>query len=280
MDKDLDKEVELSIIVINYNTYDLTCSCIQSVIEHTKGIAYELILVDNSSTECDPSLFESRFPIIRLIRSDRNLGFAKGNNLGISQARGAYILLLNSDAFLQDNRLLPCLSYLSTHPRVGVVTTKLVFPDGRVQSTCQRFPSVWYNLLELIRFQKVFPKLGAELLLGPFFDYQKEVKVDWTWGAFFMFRKSLLEQLPSYKLYDDFFMYGEDMWWCWDIKKLGFDIVFLPGGHIIHLMGASSGPKKVEMEKNRKAFMQANYSWTRRMAVYLSELLVRKIRFK
>ena len=147
--------------------------------------------------------------------------------------------------------------------------SKLVYPDGRVQSNCQRFPNIFYNLLELLRFQKLFPKWGGRLLLGSFFDYSEQIDVDWTWGAFFMFPKTILSKMPGNKLFDGFFMYCEDMWWCWDIKKCGYKICFLPQGQVIHFVGGSLGPKNEESEKNLKFFIKSNYSVQKRLLIQI-----------
>lgn len=266
--------MQVSVIIVNYNTFALTCACIRSVITHTSGLEYEIIVVDNASSECAPSLFKAQFPNIRLVSSNENLGFAKGNNLGIRHATGKHILLLNSDTELQNNVIVSCSRYLDEHPNVGVVTTTLVYPNGHIQSTCQRFPNVLYNVLELLRFQKFFPKWGGRLLLGPFFDYKETVSIDWTWGAFFMFPQSVLEKLPKQKLFDDFFMYGEDMWWCWEIKKMGYATVYHPVGKVVHHMGGSSGPKSREMEKNRQLFIRANANLLKRGSIMILEKLL------
>lgn len=263
--------MDLSIIIVNYNTFMLTCQCIESIVAYVHTPKYEIVLVDNASTECDPNLFKERFPFITVVRSATNVGFAKGNNLGINSAHGEVLLLLNSDTILQDDCISRCYDFLKSHPKIGAVTTKLVYPDRRVQSNCQRFPNVLYNLIELFRLQKFFPKWGGRMLLGPFFDYKTAAKVDWVWGAFMMMPKRVVSEMPEGKLFDGFFMYGEDMWWCWDTKILGYDVMFLPVGEVIHLVGASAGPKSLEMGKNRRLFLEAKYSPSRRRCVRLVE---------
>lgn len=263
--------MDVSVIIINYNTFQLTCTCIESVIKYSQGFQYEIILVDNASSECNPNDFLTRFPSIILVKSDVNDGFSKGNNRGIEVAKGKYILLLNSDTELTSNAILPCLEYLQQNKKTAVVTTKLIYPDGKIQHTCQRFPNIVYNLLEKIRFQKFFPRLGGKLMLGPFFSYNETVKIDWTWGAFFMFPKNILNQLPNQKLNDAFFMYCEDVKWCWDFHELGYDIVFLPHGGVIHYMGGSSGPKNEQMKLNHITFLKENYSFLKRWCVNLFE---------
>lgn len=266
----------VSIVIINYNTFQLTCNCIESIYTKCKEGDFEIILVDNASTECNPDLFIEKFANLILIKSDVNVGFAKGNNLGIQVAKGEYILLLNSDTELINDAIRPCEEYLKKYINVGVVTTKLRFPDGKIQSTCQRFPNVIYNILELLRFQKFFPKLGGRLLLGGFFDYKTSVKVDWTWGAFFMFPARILKEFPEQKLYDKFFMYCEDMKWCLDIKKLGYTIDYIPDGEVIHYMGASAGAKKPLMIQNHEILMKENFGKLHRKLIVLVEKILQK----
>jgi len=267
--------VAVSIIIINYNTFQLTSNCIASIYQECIGMSFEIILVDNASTECEPSSFKSKFPDIVLIESPENVGFSKGNNLGIEVAKGEYILLLNSDTEMKNDAISPCVQYLKDNTKVGVVTTKLRYPSGEIQSTCQRFPNVMYNLLELVRFQKIFPTLGGKLLLANFFDYHSIVKVDWTWGAFFMFPKAILKQLPNQKLHDDFFMYCEDMQWCLDMRKIDKEVHYIPNGEVIHYMGASKGAKKPLMIKNHETLMNSNFSYIHRVLIIIAEKLLK-----
>lgn len=252
----------VSIIIVNYNTYQLTCNCIESIYQKCTEIDLEIILVDNASKECNPDLFLEKFPEIILIKSEENVGFSKGNNLGVDVAVGEYILLLNSDTILINDSISICVNYLMKNTDVAVVTTKLLFEDGRVQSVAQRFPNIFWNILELLRFQKIFPKLGGKLLMGGFFDYQTELEIDWTWGAFFMFPKFLLKKIPNGKLNDDFFMYCEDMLWCWNFKKIGYKIMYIPYGEVFHIFGGTSsvGYRKAQLKVNHKLFITQNYS--------------------
>ena len=252
----------VSIIIVNYNTFQLTCNCIESVYQKCIGIDFEIILVDNASQECNPNIFLEKFPAIKLISSSENVGFSKGNNLGIAVAQGEYILLLNSDTELVNDAISICVNYLKTHSDVAVVTTKLMFEDGRAQSVAQLFPNIIWNMLELLRFQKFFPKIGNRLLMGGFFDYKTELEIDWTWGAFFMFPKYLLKKIPNQKLNDDFFMYCEDMLWCWNFKKIGYKIMYIPYGEVFHIFGGTSsiGYRKAQLKINHNLFITQNYS--------------------
>lgn len=269
--------MEVSVIIVNYNTFDLTCLSIQSVIEKTNGLTYEIIVVDNASDEISPQEFKNKFPEIQLIVNSANEGFAKGNNLGIVRATGEYIILLNSDAMLKNNAIAICRNSLQQHPSVGAMAARLEYPDGRIQHNCQRFPSIKYKLIELLRLQKIISKKrGGRLLLGPFFDYNDFIYVDWIWGTFFMFPRSILKQMPEHRLPDEFFMYGEDVQWCMEFNKLGYLIAFNPTSHVIHYMGKSGGAKSELMKSNMDTIMRKYYSFFNRKIIdWLDWLLIK-----
>ncbi|MEO6719862.1 MAG: glycosyltransferase family 2 protein [Ferruginibacter sp.] len=236
----------LSIIVINYNTFTLTCNCIESVHQKLTGVDYEIVLVDNASRECDPLLFSVKFPTIKLISSLVNTGFAGGNNLGILHATGDYILLLNSDTELINNSPKMCLDHLAQHPKTGIVTCQLHYPDGRIQYNCRRFRTIGWELLEVIPLYKLLPKEKRErLMLHHYFDHQSFAVCDWVWGTFMLFPKSIIQQLPQKKLSEDFFMYCEDVLWCWEFKRLGYEIHFLPEAKVMHVHKGSSAIDKL-----------------------------------
>jgi len=253
--------LDLSIIIINYNTIDLTTNCIKSINEKVLGIRYEIIVVDNASAE--PNTKESLIILdfVRYIQSNNNLGFAKGNNLGIEHAKGEYVLLLNSDTELINDAVAISHEFIKKDSSIGVVSAQLQYPDGRIQDSCNRFPSIRYLLFERLRLFKLFPKkIADKILLGPFFDHQSKVQPDWVWGTFFMFPKSLLKKLPNNKLADDFFMYCEDIQWGLDIRQLGYNIQFLPEAKVTHYVGGSSENSRKHIEKNRKILVKKYYN--------------------
>lgn len=236
----------VSVIIINYNTFQLTSNCIATVINYTKKTPYEIILVDNASTECDPQEFKKIFPSVFLITSKSNIGFAGGNNLGIDYAKGNIILLLNSDTYLKNDSISLCASKLAENNSIGVVGCKMVFPNGKLQHTARKFRTIQWELLDLFRFVLyVIPyKKRAHLMLGRYFKADFDTNCDWLNGAFFMFRKQLLYQLPGNKLDDRFFMYGEDHLWCLQIAQLGYRHLFVSNSEIVHINSGSTDRKK------------------------------------
>jgi hypothetical protein len=233
--------IDVSIIIINYNTFHLTCKCIESVLRFTGNIQYEIILVDNASTERDPDEFQQLFPQVIVIKNKLNIGFAKGNNEGIKIAKGNTILLLNSDAEVHDNVISELHKTLYTLPNVGVITCKLVYSNSNVQHQCGRFPSILLQILELLRFQKLLSKRTREkIFLGGFFDHHHSTYPDWIWGTFFMFKKEILKSFDGQKLPETYFMYQEDLEWCYLIQRNGYKIFYDASHKVLHHFSGSS----------------------------------------
>ena len=236
----------VSVIIINYNTFSLTSACIRSVYAHTKSVSFEVILVDNASVECDADDFLREFPQLKLIKSLTNAGFAAGNNLGIAAASGHYYLLLNSDTLLTEDSIGKAYHFLSERADVGVVGCRQVYPDGKIQFVARKFRSIRWELLDLFRFVTyLMPyKRRSRLLLGKYFKNDTTCEADWVNGAFFMMPASVVRAMPGQQLDDRFFMYGEDVLWCEQIRQLGYRIFFFADTTIIHIAGASTALKR------------------------------------
>ena len=272
--------MQLSIIIINYNTFTLTCNCIQSIYDKLVDVDFEIVLVDNASIECDPMLFKQKFPTINLVVSPVNSGFTGGNNLGVDNAKGDYLLLLNSDTELINNAPKICLDHLLQHKEVGMATCQLQYPDGRIQYNCRRFRTISWELLEVFPLYKLLPKAKREeLMLHHYFDHQSFADCDWVWGAFMLFPKSIIQQLPRKKLSDDYFMYCEDTLWCWDFKQLGYEVHFLPQAKVMHVhKGSVSKDKWLKIRttsiRNHAQFMKKfypDYRWYIFAAIYYTK---------
>ncbi|MDB5223146.1 MAG: glycosyltransferase family 2 protein [Chitinophagaceae bacterium] len=237
----------------------------QSIKEKLQGLTYEIILVDNDSSERDPNLFLKHFPDIKLIISAENTGFTGGNNIGIAKAAGEYILLLNSDTELLNNAPKICYDYMQQHPEVGMTTAQLSYPDGRIQYNCRRFRTISWELLEVFPFYLLLPKRKREeLMLHHYFDHKSIMKCDWVWGTYMFFPGKIINQLPGNKLPADFFMYVEDVLWCWHFKNLGYEIHFLPEAKVMHIHKGSTSKDRLRQVKltgikNHAQFMKKFY---------------------
>ncbi len=236
----------VSIIIVNYNTYDLTCNCIDSVLKHTKDVDYEIIIVDNASPKEDPEQFKIRYPDIKLVKADENGGFAKGNNLGIRNASGDIILLLNSDTILTEDSISIAAKNLSVLSDAGFLSCKLVYPDGKYQHNARAFRTIRNELLDIVRpALMLLPyKKRAILMFNQYFNGDFDTACGWVSGAFMMFRASLLTYMPNKKLDERFFMYGEDELWCLQASAAGFVNYYTCKTTVIHIANASTEPAK------------------------------------
>ena len=261
--------MDVSIVIINYNTYQYTCNCLASILEHTKAVQYEIILVDNASAECDPDLFLQKFPSIVLVKSKINLGFAGGNNEGIKKASGRNILLLNSDTVLIENSIRFIYEKCLPINNLGAATIKLIYPDGVIQPAAQKFYSLTAHVLFTTRLYKVFKKLYRSKK-GQY-NFNTDFEADWIWGTFFYFPAKNL-RLMNGKLLDTYFMYSEDVEWCYTFKKNHLSNYYFGGSSVIHLGGQSSTKsyKNNLLIKNHLHFIKKHKG----LAAYLAEKLL------
>ena len=244
--------MDVSVIILNYNTFKLTSNCINSIIEYTKGLDYEIVLVDNASTEIDATAFLKDHPSIKLVKNTVNAGFAAGNNLGIENASGEYILLLNSDTLLTENSISLAVNFAKQQSSLGVLGCRMTYPGGQIQYTARKFRSISCELLDLFPLipWMMSYKRRSRRMLGKYFRHNEVIQADWLNGAFFLFRKELLDSMVGKKLDDRFFMYGEDQLWCEQIKKMGKQNIFFSGTTIIHInSGSTSHAKQLQLRK-------------------------------
>lgn len=272
----------VSIIIVNYNTYLYTEKCIYSIYNKTKGTSFEIILVNNSSADRNIQELKITFPGLIIIENSENLGFAKANNIGIKQAKGNYILLLNSDIELINDAISITKNILFQSRNIGVVSAQLQYPDGTLQPTCQSFPSIISELLETSRIHKLLNKnYIAKNHINSRLNLNKSNYCDWVWGTYFMFRKADLVKLPGNGLSEIFFMYGEDMEWCYQMKLAKLKSYYCAEAKVIHYMGQSAYgnnmKKNTAIIKNEILFLRkykgASYSFVIRMLKGLKYLI-------
>jgi GT2 family glycosyltransferase len=245
--------IDVSVIILNYNTFRLTCECIESVFEKTQHITFEIILVDNASSEYPAEAFKAKFPEIILLESSVNLGFSKGVNLGLRSSRGKAVLLLNSDAKLMNNAIYLAYKRLFSENELAAVTCKVVTSKGEVQSVAQRFPSIKLLIAELLRLYRLMtPAARESIFLGDYFNHNKEIYADWVWATFLLIKKSVIKKLPGQQLDDTFFMYEEDKLWGYQFANLKYKMLYSPAPEIIHYVsGSTTSAQEVTLRNKR-----------------------------
>ena len=230
---------DLSIIIVSYNTKDMTRQCLKVIEKYSEGIDKEVIVVDNNSHDGSGDMISSDFSWVKLIRLTENRGFAGGNTPGMKAASGKYILLLNSDSFLTRNSLSNTISYMDKNPRIGILGCKLTNPDGSLQPSARMLPSPLNKFLTITglayRFSKsrFFGRVDFS-----WWDHSTPRSVGWVVGAFFLIRREAMEEIGY--LDERYFLYFEEVDYCITARRKGWDVVFYPYASVVHIGGQSA----------------------------------------
>jgi len=238
--------MDVSIIIVNWNTRDILRDCLESVYVCTKDIAFEVIVIDNASSDGSADMAKREFPQVRLVENSENKGFAAANNQGMRLARGRYVLLLNSDTVVLDAAIQRAVGFADSHPEAGVVGCRVLNADRSLQPTCFMFPSVLNILLWTTYVYKLFSRSrfwGRERMTWWNRDDVREVDV--VTGCFMLVRREAIERVGP--MDEQFFMYAEEADWCYRFSRAGYKRLFMPDAQIIHLGGASSDQIKPRM---------------------------------
>ncbi len=227
---------DLSVVIVNWNVRDLLRACLRSL--EGAGCAVEIIVVDNGSSDGSVEMVRAEFPHVHLIPNAENRGFTVANNQGIEVASGRYVLLLNPDTEVVGDALTTMVEFADANPDVGVVGPQLLNPDGSVQSSRRRFPTLATGFFESTWLQPYTPRrvLTRYYVLDRPDDRMQDV--DWVTGAALMARREAIEEVGL--LDEGFFMYSEELDWCRRFRAAGWRVVYLPAARIVHHEGKSS----------------------------------------
>lgn len=274
--------MDLSIIIVNYNTKELLKNTINSVINTLNrsynelyNINYEIIVSDNDSTDGSQAMVKDNFPQVKLIENNANLGFSKANNIAIKQALGRYVLLLNSDTEVMDECLEKCIIFMDKHPYIGALGCKLILPDSSLDHACKRgFPTPEASLYYMLKLHKLFPKnkVFNSYTLGNLPEDEIN-EVDSLTGAFMMVKRDVIDKIGL--MDEKFFMYGEDLDWCYRIKEAGYKVIYYPEVTTIHYKGGSSKKKRIKIiyEFHRAMYLFYNKHYIKEYNVFITALV-------
>lgn len=266
--------MDVSFIIVSWNVCDLLRRCLLSIEQQTEsggtnnvtpptetlrfasrgefaqtdpnasqsavnGLTAEIWVVDNASSDGTVEMLRTEFPTVRLIANSENVGFTRANNQALEQAQGRYSFLLNPDTELRPGALAALVEYMTAHPRTGMIGPQLFYGDGSLQSSRRRFPTLATAFLESTRLQQWFPRnrvLTRYYMLDTPDDLTQEV--DWINGSAMFVRREVYATLGGFD--ERFFMYSEELDWCYRAKQAGWQIVYLPPAQIVHHEGKSS----------------------------------------
>jgi hypothetical protein len=236
--------MDISVVIVAWNAQRYLELCLESLIAAPPRRSLEVIVVDNASTDGTVEMIEGRYPWVKLIKSPENLGFSKGNNVGIRQCTGRYIGLVNPDVQVLPGCLDALVDFLEQNPRVGNVGPRVLNPDMTLQSSCRRFPTLWNNFCSATSLASIFK--SSRFFAGEhmyYFPHDRTMAVNILVGCFSMIRR---ETFDAVGLLDEcLFMYGDDVDWCRRCWKAGWEVVFFPGAQAIHDRGKTTSPYPV-----------------------------------
>lgn len=229
---------DLTIIIVSWNVRELLYACLQSVAHEQDSLSLEVVVVDSASADGSAAMVAEQFPWVHLIACEHNVGFPRGNNLGLAAANGRYVLLLNPDTEIRPGALATMVNYLDAHSDVGVVGPQLLNSDGTVQSSRRRFPTLLTGLFESTWLQDIAPQAVLRHFYALDLPDNETADVDWVVGACLMTRRDVVKRVGM--LDEDYFMYSEELDWCRRMKMAGWRVIYLPAAQVLHHYGKSS----------------------------------------
>lgn len=240
--------MDLSIIIVSYNTKDFLIKCIESIIHTAKNVSFEIIVVDNASSDAtvsEISKLRSQSLNLKIVENKENQGFSKANNQGVNIAKGEYLLFLNPDTIIYENTLDKMFEFMEKNNKVGASTCKVMLPNGKIDDACHRgFPTPWSAFSHFSFISRALPKnkvFGGYKL--SYLDTETTHEIDACAGAFMLVRRSAGDDVKWWD--EDYFWYGEDLDFCYRLKKKGWKVYYVSDVSILHYKGVSGGIKSV-----------------------------------
>ena len=261
--------MRLSVVFLSYNTRDLTRQALSSVLAAAEGLEVEIFVVDNASVDGSADMVAEEFPQVKLICNEANVGFAAGNNVALRQVTGEYVLLINTDTIVRRDALHTMVEFLDEYPEAGACGCKILDPDGTLQLDSRRgFPTPLAAFCKMSGLSRLFPKhpLIAHYHLT-YLDPEQTTEVEVLSGSCMMVRKSAMDEVGL--LDEDYFMYGEDIDWCYRFHQAGWKIYYVPTTAIIHFRG----------ESGRGTPLKILYRKSQAMSIFVNKHMAQRYRF-
>jgi N-acetylglucosaminyl-diphospho-decaprenol L-rhamnosyltransferase len=229
-------EIDVTAILVNYNTRDLLEPCVTALRAGSAGLRLQVVIVDNGSRDGSADLLRSTFTDCEVIVNSANVGFGRANNQALALARGRYVLLLNTDAFVARDGVTSTVRYADEHPACALIGVRLVGRDGVLQPSCRYFPTPWNEFVARAGLSRLFPR--TRLVDDMTWDHASPRECDWVPGCYYLVRRSVIDQVG---LFDPrFFLYYEEVDHCRAVKAAGWQVVYYPHTTVVHIGGESA----------------------------------------
>jgi GT2 family glycosyltransferase len=256
--------MDVSVIIVGWNTLEILRDCLRSVYAQTRDIRFEVIVIDNASSDGSADMVRREFPHVVLVANSDNKGFAAANNQGMEIAKGRYVLLLNPDTVVLDGAIDKTTVFADAHPQAAVVGCRVLNADHTLQRSCFMYPSALNLFLLATYLDRLFPRnrfFGRDRMT--WWDSGDSRCVEVVSGCFMLVRRDAIEQVG--KLDESYFIYGEETDWCYRFCRAGWKVVYTPDAQIIHLGGSSSDKVKLPMRLQLRAsillFIKKHRGW-------------------
>ncbi len=266
--------IDISIIIVNYNVKEFVKNLLHSLHKALENYSSEIIVVDNASSDGSVENIEEKFPYVKVIANKNNVGFGKANNQGLNIAKGKYIVLLNPDTIVREDTFSKLIEFINSKPEAGMVTCKVLNPDGTLQLACRRsFPGPWTSFTKIAGLSKLFPKSKFFSKYNlTYLDENKVNEVDAISGSFMLFTHEVYKKVGGFD--PQFFMYGEDLDLCYRVQQAGYKVFYVPNTEIIHYKGESTKRSSID---ETKVFYNAMHLFVKKhfSSSFLVEIILR-----
>lgn len=228
--------LDVSVIIVSFNTIEVTKIALSHLYNSLHNYGLKVIVIDNASNDHSVDILRGEYPDIMIIENNKNVGFGRANNQALPYINSRHILLLNTDAFVEPDTIAKTVQYMDANPQCGILGVKLSGQDGTLQPSCRYFPTPWNIFLKRTGLQRIFRQ--ARLVDDMSWDHASVRECDWVPGCYFLIRKEVIDQVG---LFDPrYFLYYEEIDFCFSAKKAGWNVTFFPETSVVHLGGESA----------------------------------------
>jgi hypothetical protein len=239
--------LDISVILVSYNTAAMTKEALAKLFASVGNFEMEVFVIDNASRDHSAEVLKT-YPNIKLIENSQNVGFGRANNQALPFIKGRYVLLLNTDAFIEPDAIDKTIKYMDAHPKCGMLGAKLLGRDGTLQPSCRYFPTAWKIFLERTNLKRFFKQ--TKLIDDMAWDHASIRSCDWVPGCYALIRKEVIDQIG---LFDPrYFLYYEEVDHCLASKRAGWDVVYYPDTTVVHIGGESAKHEAAISESSRQ----------------------------
>lgn len=262
---------QLTIVIVNWNTKTLTSECLRSIFENYHSKDWNVVVVDNASSDGSVELISSLFPQVELVKNTQNRGFAAANNQVLSRRDSKFYLLLNSDTYVIGDAIKSSLDFINAKSEVGAFSCKVLNEDMTYQQTCFNYPTISSRLHDAFKFRNVFGKKHVSKEMLDNWDRNSEREVEVITGCYLLVSQEVIDDVGI--LDEDFFFFGEETDWCFRIKSKGWKLVFSPVGEIVHYGGGSAKKlqhkRELMLHSSIVRFMKKHHGFLSAIAMYV-----------